>query len=253
MALRPANPLRSSVVGWLASALIACQAGCVSSGAGRLMPGFVEPQRDMVHASESGERIKAADMLQLRLPDNSTITLADTYEVAADGSIEVSGAGRVQVAGKTLDEARQAVRDALAAATATQVAIEIERHDYHVVTITADGVQHITRAPLKGRVTVKDALQKTANLSSKVIWIARTNAGSAGNNSKASKDTVLAVDWEGIADGDSSATNYALLPGDFLFVADEPARGVGRLFDAITNLTTASRDPSDSHAGKSAP
>jgi hypothetical protein len=134
-----------------------------------------------------------------------------------------------------MDEACKAVHDALAVSMAVDQAVEVFRSEYYLVTVTADGVQNISHRPVAGKVTVKDALAGAQNLSSKVIWIARPLPGPGV------KDQVLAVDWDGISRFDNKATNYELRAGDFLFVADEPAKGVGRVFDAVTSMMTGNR------------
>jgi protein involved in polysaccharide export with SLBB domain len=204
--------------------------GCGAVASQQRTVGFVPPPREEVRAAAATERIQISDVLQCRLPDDSTATVNAVYQVASDGTIEVSGSGRVQVAGKTMQEAQQAVRAAVAVSAAAHEAIEIERSEYYLVAVSADGVKKVTHVPLKGHVTVKDAMKDIPRPSSKIIWITRTMPG------QSVKEQVLPVDWEGISRGQSGAFNYGLQPGDFLFVADEPAKGVGRVFSAVANL-----------------
>jgi polysaccharide biosynthesis/export protein len=96
------------------------------------------------------------------------------------------------------------------------------------VTVAPDGAQKVSHVPLRGRVAVKDALAEGSQLSSKVIWIARP--------AMKSSFTLLPVDWDGIASGMDSSTNHQMQPGDFLFVADEPAKGVARVTNAVAAL-----------------
>lgn len=216
--------------------------GCAGPLVHQRSVGFVDPPREQLQASLARDRIKVSDVLQFKLADGSTASATATYQVGPDGAIQLSGYGKIQVAGKTMEEARQAVRDALAAGSAVQRAFELDHWEYYLVTVTSEGVQDLTRVPLKGTVTVKDAVSGIPRLSSKVIWLARPTPGRAAVGDLAAssvKDHVLPVDWDGISRGEDTSTNYALRPGDWLFVADEPARGVGRLFGALTSMVSS--------------
>lgn len=234
---------RARSKGWLGVRMLTLCApmlliGCAGPLVHQRTVGFVDPPRDQLRASLATERIKVSDVLQFRLADGSTASATVNYQVGPDGAIHLSGHGKVQVAGKTLEEARQAVREALAASSAVQRAFELDPCEYYLVTVTAEGVQDLTRVPLRGTVTVKDALSGTPRLSSKMIWIARPVPGRAAGDSTGSslRDHVLPVDWESVWRGEDTSTNYELRPGDWLFVADEPAKGVGRLFGALTSM-----------------
>jgi len=218
--------------------------GCGAVASQQRTVGFVPPPREELRAAAATERIKASDVLQLRLPDDSTATVNAVYQVAPDGTIEVSGSGKVQVAGKTLQEAQQAVRAAVAVSAAAQEAIEIQRSEYYLVAVSADGVKKLTHVPLKGRMTVLDALKDVPKPGNKIIWITRTMPG------QSVKDQVLPVDWEAISRGGSLASNYALQAGDFLFVADEPAKGLGRLYSAVANLFAPVEEPKPQTIGR---
>jgi len=204
--------------------------GCMGPVMHQRQVGFVEPPRDRLQASLATDRIKVADVLQFRLVDGSTARFNSTCEVAPDGTIELSGYGKVQVAGKTLEEARQAVRDALALGSAIDSAFELDRSEYYLVTVTADGVQELTRVPLLGPVPVKQAVHGIPRLSHKVLWIVRPAPDSQF------RERILAVDWEAIARNEDDSTNYLLRSGDWLFVAEEPSSGFGRLFNALAAL-----------------
>jgi protein involved in polysaccharide export with SLBB domain len=178
---------------------------------------------------QATDAIKVGDVLQFRLPDDSTASINGVYRVGADGSVELSGSGKVQVAGKTLEDARKTFRDALAISYAVQ-GFELNPCEYYMVRATANGVQKVLRVPLKEGTTVKDALRGAPSLASKVVWIARPTPGKPG------RDQVLTVDWDGISRGDRKATNYALQSGDYIFVADEPVKGMGKLLDAVSAM-----------------
>jgi protein involved in polysaccharide export with SLBB domain len=191
----------------------------------------VEPPREQVRAAQAREPIKIFDVLQLRLPDEPTASINGIYQVAADGSIQLSSEGRVQVGGKTLDEARQAVRNALAISYAVQT-IDLLPYEFYMVRVVDGAARKVVRVPLKDNITVKDALKGSPPLANKRIWIARPNPDKPG------QDQVLTVDWKGITHGDKSATDYPMRAGDYLFVADPAAGGLGRLSEALNALVT---------------
>jgi polysaccharide export outer membrane protein len=67
-----------------------------------------------------------------------------------------------------------------------------------------------------GNETVLDALTQVKDLKEldkKTIFIARPTAGGG-------TDQVLYVDWRAISKGNVVATNYQVLPGDRIFVAE---------------------------------
>jgi len=83
-----------------------------------------------------------------------------------------------------------------------------------------------------GNETVLDAISQInglSRLSSKDIWIARPAPSGVGC------DQVLPVDIEAIMKGGSTATNYQLLPGDRVFIAQDQWIA----FDSIIGKITA--------------
>lgn len=217
-------------LGVLLLCLLVPQSGCMGPMLSQRPSAFVEPPRERLQAELANDRIKVSDVLQFTLTDGSSVSLNGTYKVGPDGNVELSGYGKVQVAGKTMEEAKQAVRAALAAKSAVEAAIELAHSEYYLVTVTADGVQDLTRVPLGTKTTVKDAVRGIPRLSHKVLWITRPALD------QPVKEQVLAIDWEGISRLDDTRTNYVLKPGDWLFVADEPANGFGRFFGALTSM-----------------
>ncbi len=211
--------------------LIATQISCISPGAAPATIGFVEPPRAELAASLSQDHIKAADVLQLKLADGTKATVSQTFQVAPDGTIEIAGQGKVEVAGKTVQQAQEAVQTAMAASSAVKQAVELAMSEYYLVTVDADGVRHLKRVPVKGEPRVRDALA-SMKVSDKLIWIARPDP------SRYLSDQLIAVDWESIAHDPNSRANYKLQPGDWLFVATEPAHGLARVYNAVAGLGT---------------
>jgi len=102
-----------------------------------------------------------------------------------------------------------------------EVAVEIAGQDSRVYYIITEGPglgDNVMRVPLTGNETLLDAISKVdglSKLSSKKIWVARPAPGGVGC------ETVLPVDWEAISRGGEAATNYALIPGDRVFISEE--------------------------------
>ena len=100
--------------------VVAATCGCatVFTSADTLPP--VALPKDKVQVAQATDRLRGGDMLQLRLPDEPSAPLNAVYAVMPDGTIMLPGEGRVQVAGKTLEEARLALRNALTVSYALQ-------------------------------------------------------------------------------------------------------------------------------------
>jgi polysaccharide export outer membrane protein len=76
----------------------------------------------------------------------------------------------------------------------------------------------VVRVPITGNETVLDAVSQVrglSQLSSKHVWIARP--APQGFHC----EQILPVDWEAIVEGGSAATNYQILPGDRVFIAED--------------------------------
>ena len=92
----------------------------------------ISPPRETMRLAQASERIKVGDVLEFRLPDDPAAAINGVYPVAPDGTIHLAGEARIVLAGKKLEEARQAVRDALAIGYALQ-RFELTFHEYYMV------------------------------------------------------------------------------------------------------------------------
>jgi len=149
------------------------------------------------------------------------------YLVAPDGTINLRQYGPVHVAGKTIAEATAAVEEQLGQYfDSPEVALEVLAYNskfYYVITEGAGMGDNVVRVPVTGKETVLDALANVggrSELSSTKIWIARPTPGAAGCQQ------ILPVDYDGITRGASAATNYQVLPGDRVFVAEDRTTAV---------------------------
>ncbi len=212
---------------------ITIQAGCVSAIPQHPAVAFVEPPREELEASLSRERIEANEVIQVRLADGTTASVTQTYYVGQDGTVEIAGHGKIQIAGKTLREAQQAIEQAVAVSESAKQIVELMLSEYYLVTVDESGAKRLTRVPIKGALTVKDALANVPGVSSKMIWIARPDP------SRYLSEQILPVDWETVSREANSPTNHKLKPGDWLFVAEEPAQGLARVFNSFTGMFTS--------------
>jgi polysaccharide biosynthesis/export protein len=79
---------------------------------------------------------------------------------------------------------------------------------------------NVRALPITGNETVLDAigqLQGLSQVSSRKMWIARPSSDNP------EKGTILPIDWEAITRRGATATNYQIMPGDRLFIAEDKA------------------------------
>ncbi|MGD0900387.1 MAG: hypothetical protein ABR915_21350, partial [Thermoguttaceae bacterium] len=99
---------------------------------------------------------------------------------------------------------------------------------YYVVTQGARIGDSIRRLPVNGNETVLDAIASVnglSQLSSKRIWIARPAPG------KVDCEQILPIDWDAITQGGETKTNYRILPGDRVFIAEQTRSLLGHVLD----------------------
>lgn len=150
--------------------------------------------------------------------------IAGEHLVTPDGTISLGTYGRVHVTGMTLEQAKYAIEAQLSAfLDSPQVSVDVFAYNskvYYVITqgtVAGDGVH---RLPVTGNETVLDAISQIQGLqphSSRHIWLARP----APPGSPCA-DQVLAVDWLAVSKLGSTATNYQIMPGDRIYVAEDP-------------------------------
>ena len=162
--------------------------------------------------------------------------IAGEHLVGPDGTINLGTYGSVYVTGMTLEEAKAAIEKHLAQhLDAPLVSVDVFSYNskvYYVITEGAGYGDQIGRFPVTGNETVLDAISQInglSRLSSKDIWVARPAPSGVGC------DQVLPVDIEAIMKGASTATNYQLLPGDRVFIAQDQWVA----FDSIVGKITA--------------
>jgi polysaccharide export outer membrane protein len=142
--------------------------------------------------------------------------------VGPDGRVNLGTYGSVFVTGMTLDQARAAIEQQLTAELEDpQVFVDVLAYNskvYYIITQGAGLGDDVIRVPSTGNETVLDAvatLGGISQVSSTKMWIARPAPNGVGC------EQILPVNWSDISQGASTATNYQLMPGDRLFIAQD--------------------------------
>jgi polysaccharide export outer membrane protein len=144
--------------------------------------------------------------------------------VGPDGIVNLGPYGQVGVAGLTLEAAKTAIEEKLAAVLEQpRVTVQVFAYNskvYYVIVEGGDSGDTVARLPITGAETVLDALSQVngvEKMSTKRIWIARPAPGIGG------VDTILPVNWIGITQGADASSNYQVLPGDRIFISNRRA------------------------------
>jgi len=147
--------------------------------------------------------------------------IAGQHLVGPDGMITLGSYGSVPLVGLTLAEAKRAIEAHLSQfLESPEVAVDVYAYNskvYYVITEGGGFGDGVIKFPITGNDTVLDAIANINGLtevSSKRIWIARPAPHDEGVQ-------VLPVDWQAVTAFGGSATNYQLMPGDRVFVAED--------------------------------
>lgn len=148
--------------------------------------------------------------------------VSGVYLVGPDGTINLRHYGQVYVTGMTMPEARLAVERHLSRfLDSPRVAVDVVAFNskvYYIVTQGAGLGDNLVRVPITGNETVLDAIsqiQGMSQVSSKEVWIARPAPQGFGG------EQILPVDWNAITQGAATGTNYQILPGDRVYIAED--------------------------------
>ena len=155
--------------------------------------------------------------------------------IGPDGTVNLGTYGSVYVAGMTLSEAREAIEEHLTEfLDEPQVSVDVFAYNskfYYVVTEGADQGDQIQRVPITGNETVLDAISQIGGLSrisSKTIWVARPAPADGSGSAQ-----ILPVNWRAIVDAADTSTNWQLLPGDRVFVAEDKLMALDNVVDKV--------------------
>jgi len=141
--------------------------------------------------------------------------------VTPDGTVTLGTYGSVPVVGLTLGQAKTVIEHHRSQwFQEPEISVDVFAYNskvYYVITQGAGLGDGVTRFPITGNETVLDAISQIGGLdqvASKRIWIARPTPNP-------DEVQVLPVSWEEITAQASASTNYQILPGDRLFIAED--------------------------------
>jgi polysaccharide export outer membrane protein len=147
--------------------------------------------------------------------------ISGQFMVGPDGTITLGSYGSVTVVGQTLDQAKHTIEAFLSRELEEpRISLNIFAYNskvYYVVLQGAGFGDGVYRFPITGNETVLDAIAQINGLdqvSSKRIWIARPT-------NHLGEVQILPVDWFAVTEQASTSSNYQILPGDRVFVAED--------------------------------
>jgi polysaccharide export outer membrane protein len=156
--------------------------------------------------------------------------------IGPDGTINLGIYGTVYVAGMTVEEVRAAIEKQLSQyLDEPKVSVDVLIYNsnyYYIFTQGAGFGDNMVRIPITGNETVLDAIAQiggTSQASGKRIWISRPAPKDMAC------DQILPVDWDAITHGGSTATNYQLMPGDRVFIAQDPFLAANSFVNKVIN------------------
>jgi len=142
--------------------------------------------------------------------------------VAPDGRVSLGSYGRVRVVGMTIEDATAEIEAHLAQYFENpKVSVDVFGYNskvYYIITQGAGLGDQVFRLPVKGNETALDAIGEIQGLTSNSslrMWVARPGFNESGG------DQIMPIDWLGISQRGDVLTNYQLMPGDRLYVAED--------------------------------
>lgn len=147
----------------------------------------------------------------------------ELFWVHPDGQLRIGQFGKLFVGGQSLAERRDSIHKAVATSIDSPRVfvdpVESDGKSYYVVVEMYEN-DVVSVIQLVGNETVLDAISNVGDIPLRDITgvsIVRPPEGSA------SPPITLSVDWPALARGESSSTNYQLLPGDRVHVSLRPS------------------------------
>lgn len=241
--IQPLDVLQIVVVGTLLGQDIAGQFAVAPGGTIDLGPAYGKVTVAGQSVEDARSTIDKHLRRILREPEVSVVLaqsagvqqIAGEKIVGPDGTVNLGTYGSVYVAGLTLAEVQDAVEAQLSKTLLDpRVSVDVFAYNSKVFYIVSQGAglgDGITRVPITGNETVLDAIAQVNGLSrlaSKKIWIARPVPGAR------KCEQILPVNWNEITSSAGSATNYQILPGDRVFIAENKLIALDALLTKIT-------------------
>jgi polysaccharide biosynthesis/export protein len=242
--IEPLDVLQILVVGTLMGQDIAGQFPVDPAGDVNLGPSYGRVKIGGLSIDEATRVIERHLKHILRAPEVS-LTLAQSagqqqitgeHLVGPDGMVNLGTYGRAYVSGMTLEQAKDAVEVQLAKYLENpKVSLDVFAYNskvYYIISQSGGLGEQLVKVPITGNETVLDAIAQVNGISraaSKKIWIARPAP------SGMACEQILQVNWNEITAGAATATNYQVLPGDRIFIAEDKMVA----FDTFINKATA--------------
>jgi polysaccharide export outer membrane protein len=199
-----------------------------------LVRGMTEDQATLAIRDAIKEEFKDPQISVQLLSSSGQQPISGEHLVSPDGTVNLGTYGLAYVAGMTVEEAKAAIEEQLAKSLdEPKVSVSVYAYNskvYYVITEGAGSGDLVGRFPITGNETVLDAISQInglSRLSSKNMWIARPVPGGAGC------DELLPVDWKEITKGAATATNYQVLPGDRIFIAENKMIALDAMLNKI--------------------
>jgi polysaccharide biosynthesis/export protein len=188
-----------------------------------------EAKKSIANYLKEAEKLKPPFEVYVSLAESKVPQqVRGEHLVRQDGTIGLGTYGSVYVTGMTIAQAKATIEQHLAKYLfQPQVSVDVSGFNSHVYFVIFDfpGTgQTVFRLPITGNETVLDALGDLrglpAGVSKRRIWVARPAPAKCG------RTQILPVDWTAITRNGATATNYQLLPGDRIFVSQDPCLAV---------------------------
>ncbi len=227
--IQPQDILQIVVLGTTPERPIAGQYLVEADGVVRLGPGYGTVVLKGLSTDEAEQAIREILLREVANPQ-VTVSLFQAsgqqfiqgeHLVSQDGTVNLGIYGRVYLTGMTLDQGREVLEKHLSQFfEEPKVSLDVFVYNSKYFYIISEGGglgDQVARIPITGSETVLDALAQIGGLgqsSSKKLWISRPTPNGMAC------DQILPVDYEAITRGASTNTNYQIMPGDRLFIAE---------------------------------
>lgn len=172
------------------------------------------------YTSQSPYVIEPPDVLQIVVTNGSLkadMSVSGDYIVGPDGTVDLGDYGSVYIAGMEVAEAESTMEeklsDHLQSPTVVVDVLASNSKVFYVITKSSGG-DSVVRVPCTGNETALDAITQIGGIQNPQktdLWIARP--------SQTGTDQIMPIEWDRVASGENTSTNYRIYPGDRLFVS----------------------------------
>ena len=240
--IEPLDFLGIHVSGTLADQPILGTYGVEPGGGVNLGPSYGRVLVAGLTLEEASEAITRQLRRTLKAPQVSVTLAASSgqqqingqHRVGPDGTVNLGEYGTVEVTGMTVEQAKQTIETHLAQyLEKPEVSVDVFNYASKVYYIISEGAgfgDSLVRLQFTGNETVLDAISQINGLSrlaSKRIWIARPTPYGC--------DQRLDVNWADITQKGETKTNYQIMPGDRIYLAQNELIALDTFMGKILN------------------